>query len=250
MALHVREGAFPPSVASSESPVLPITSPGPSSPDAAKAPAPAQRSPTPTTADLPPAAASPPVPAAELESRPALDVPRARGPLGLHTREPSTLSDTTSHSSADALPASLSRVTSRGEADAAGQLGVAASRTVRSVLTNWKRFSALPRPPSMGSLARSGSSSRHSARSVRLSPAPSPSALPPIPVAPPKIRSHWPKAMQFDDITARRTALDRAMGYAQKINELAMYECGLGEWVVTTKTRGEFHDPDRRLSER
>ncbi|KAI0265127.1 hypothetical protein BC834DRAFT_195885 [Gloeopeniophorella convolvens] len=93
----------------------------------------------------------------------------------------------------------------------------------RGVLTNLKRYSSLPRTPSVRSATRSTLVSR--------SPSPEP---PPRP----RIRARSPDALRFRDVLMKRTALERALGYAQKINELAQYDCGLGDWVVATKERG------------
>jgi hypothetical protein len=44
--------------------------------------------------------------------------------------------------------------------------------------------------------------------------------------------------MRFREILSKRTGVERAIGYAHKINELAMYDCGLGDWVASMKERG------------
>jgi hypothetical protein len=44
--------------------------------------------------------------------------------------------------------------------------------------------------------------------------------------------------MRFKDVLVKKTAAERAIGYANKINELALYDCGLGNWVVSMKERG------------
>ncbi len=44
--------------------------------------------------------------------------------------------------------------------------------------------------------------------------------------------------MQLKDVLAKKTSLERAIGYADKINEPSMYDCGLGDWVVSMKERG------------
>ena len=90
------------------------------------------------------------------------------------------------------------------------------------LLTNLKRYSSLPRPPS--------------ARSPRMSIF----TRSPSPKPPPRIRAKSPDAMRFRDVLSKRSALERAIGYAHKINELSMYDCGLGDWVITTKERGEM----------
>jgi len=77
-------------------------------------------------------------------------------------------------------------------------------------------------------------------------PAKSTSPLPP----PPPERSKrlkqkavgWPQAMSFGDVLKMRTALDRAAGYAEKINELAATDSGLQAWIFEVKMqkRGMF----------
>ncbi|KAH7930016.1 hypothetical protein BV22DRAFT_1055597 [Leucogyrophana mollusca] len=97
---------------------------------------------------------------------------------------------------------------------------------------NIKRFSSLPRTPSLMSLNRLSTSSKRSSRT------PSPSVLPPVPRLPPsveKIKSSWPSAMHFADVIVKKSALERSAGYAHKINELYMYDCGLGDWIVETR---------------
>lgn len=89
----------------------------------------------------------------------------------------------------------------------------------RGLLTNLKRYSSLPRPPSK-------------------SPRMSIFSRSPSPKPPPRIRAKSPDAMRFRDILNKRSALERAIGYAHKINELAMYDCGLSDWVVSVKERG------------
>ncbi|KAH8118341.1 hypothetical protein DFH11DRAFT_1502246, partial [Phellopilus nigrolimitatus] len=94
-----------------------------------------------------------------------------------------------------------------------------------------KRFSTLPRPPSGLSVSKI---SQHSSLSQeRVSPertSPRPKV---VFVA--KIRSPWPDAMAFGDVMARKGSLERSLGYAQKINELAKHDPGLGDWVVSMK---------------
>jgi hypothetical protein len=88
------------------------------------------------------------------------------------------------------------------------------------LLTNLKRYSSLPRPPST-----------KSQRLSFFSRSPSPRPLP-------RIRAKSPDAMRFRDVLNKRTALERAVGYAHKINELALYDCGLSDWVASVKERG------------
>lgn len=107
-----------------------------------------------------------------------------------------------------------------------------ASSPLKSTLSNWKRFSALPRTPSLMTMSLM-------AGAVKPSRTPSPSlpSIPPIRVRR-KVISPWPDAMRFNDVLINRSALDRSIGYANKINELAMYDCGLGDWVSSVKHRG------------
>ncbi|OAX39761.1 hypothetical protein K503DRAFT_769218 [Rhizopogon vinicolor AM-OR11-026] len=103
---------------------------------------------------------------------------------------------------------------------------------VRSALSI-KRFSSLPRTPSRMSLNRLSSGSKKSSRT------PSPSlvghletrVLPPVE----KVKSANPPAMHFADVIVKKSALDRSLGYAQKINDLYMHDSGLGEWVAETR---------------
>jgi hypothetical protein len=46
--------------------------------------------------------------------------------------------------------------------------------------------------------------------------------------------------MRFRDVLAKKSSAERAIGYATKINELAMYDCGLGEWLASVKERGRL----------
>ena len=92
-----------------------------------------------------------------------------------------------------------------------------------------KRPSTLPHAPAVIS---SSNLSRGSPKT------PSP-ALPPVPKPRRKIIEQWPTAMQFKDILECKTPLERSLGYAHKINELAMYDCGLTSWMDAVKTRGK-----------
>ncbi|KAI0053089.1 hypothetical protein FA95DRAFT_1065354 [Auriscalpium vulgare] len=123
------------------------------------------------------------------------------------------------------------RFTLRSKKEAFADEGSPSSSPKKGVLTNMKRFSSLPRTPSLHSEAS------HDSR-------PSSVYIPPQPY--PRKRSRWPDAMWCKDVVAKKTALDRAFGYALKINELAMYECGLGEWVSTTKERGNSRSSSNR----
>ncbi|KZV71366.1 hypothetical protein PENSPDRAFT_751760 [Peniophora sp. CONT] len=83
-----------------------------------------------------------------------------------------------------------------------------------------KRNSTLPRPPSV-START----------------PSPPLTPRTPPVRRKKISAWPDAMWCRDVMSQRTCLERAIGYAAKINELAEYDCGLSDWITSVHAR-------------
>jgi hypothetical protein len=104
------------------------------------------------------------------------------------------------------------------------------SPRVFNALKSLKRLSSsLPRTPSIIS-GKSSNGPR----------TPSPSAPPfiPVPIQIQKIKSSWPAAMQSSDIYNMRTTSDRCTAYAQKINELYIYDCGLGDWLADVKYRG------------
>lgn len=98
-----------------------------------------------------------------------------------------------------------------------------------SLTNNFKRLSTLPRSPS----TKSRSSSRFSTP-----PSVSP-ALPPAPRQ--KIVSPWPSAMSCSELAGKRSAQERCVIYAQKINELYMYDCGLSDWIVEARFRGTLY---------
>jgi hypothetical protein len=135
-----------------------------------------------------------------------------------------------------------------------------ASRGLRTGLgANLKRFSSLPRTPSRKSEKRLSTSSHSSYNSsvstVSTVPPPlpelpprlldHPSSLPEVPAlsrAPPhvkKIISPWPDAMFYSDVLAKKTALERSLGYAAKINELYIHDCGLGEFLLERRAVGQ-----------
>jgi hypothetical protein len=94
-------------------------------------------------------------------------------------------------------------------------------KSPRGLRATLKRFSsALPRTPSSrGSSVGPGT--------------PSPTPRPPQPLPPiRKIKSPWPRAMQVNDVLAKKTTFERCVGYAQKINELYIYDCGLSDWLM------------------
>ncbi|KAF8165039.1 hypothetical protein B0H34DRAFT_793474 [Crassisporium funariophilum] len=103
-----------------------------------------------------------------------------------------------------------------------------------SLTTNLKRFSSLPRTPSLSSRSdrRSSAGTRYSSRT------PSPSLHPVSPPPIQKIRSSNPAALFCHEVHSQRTTSERCIIYASKINELYLYDCGLSEWVVSMKDRG------------
>jgi hypothetical protein len=50
-----------------------------------------------------------------------------------------------------------------------------------------------------------------------------------------------PAAMNFNDVLEKKTPGQRAIGYAIKINELWMSDCGLGDWCVSMHERGSYY---------
>lgn len=97
-----------------------------------------------------------------------------------------------------------------------------------------KRFSTLPRTPSLISLNRHSATSKHSFRRPSLSV-----NHPILLVRPPvrRIKSASPPAMYFSDVLVKKTTLERSVGYARKINELYHYDCGLGDWMAEVRYR-------------
>lgn len=135
-------------------------------------------------------------------------------------------SDSTSPMPPTPSPPSKSPLMSKKDLNEEKVAGLSSS-SLKATLLNIKRFSALPRTPSRASLQ-----SPISDRVRTPSPSKSP-AIAPIPVVPrQRIKAAWPLAMSCHDVVAKKSPLERAIGYAEKINELAMYDCGLAEWVL------------------
>lgn len=122
-------------------------------------------------------------------------------------------------------------------------------RHLRSTLTaNLKRFSSLPRTPSRRSEKRLSGGSRSSTSTLPPPPeVPEPSELSHSPAPFQKIISPWPSAMFYAEILSKKSALERSQGYAAKINELYIHDCGLGEFLVDTQHRGK--QPAQRFNE-
>ncbi|KAF5387915.1 hypothetical protein D9615_000140 [Tricholomella constricta] len=113
-------------------------------------------------------------------------------------------------------------------------------KSFRNSLTkNLRRLSSsLPRTPSLSSKSGRSSGTYYSSRT------PSPSMhMIPLPPVRQKIKSQHPPAMFFAEITTRKTSLERCTLYAQKINELYMYDSGLGDWTIETKLRANNNRP-------
>lgn len=103
-----------------------------------------------------------------------------------------------------------------------------------------RRFSALPRTPSRLSVSHASQHSGSNSHEHQISPShiqtPVSAGGPPRQVHyMAKTRSRWPEAMRFNDVLAKKTSVERSLGYARKINELANHDPGLGDWVVSTK---------------
>ncbi|KAI0637755.1 hypothetical protein C8Q77DRAFT_1070226 [Trametes polyzona] len=127
---------------------------------------------------------------------------------------------------------------SRAGSDDEKQNSLAPS-SFRATLTNLKRFSSLPRTPSRSSRSSKRSSSPDIRRSLSPSAAPIHVELPPRRPTPRPTRvSSWPQAMNARDVTILRSARERARAYAEKINELATYDCGLREWMASQSGPG------------
>jgi len=119
--------------------------------------------------------------------------------------------------------------------------GSSSSNPLKGALSNWKRFSALPRTPSgASSIAKSKSPSPQHSRTPSPQVITSSHELPeiPRPRPRPRIKVAWPDAMQCRDVIVKQSSVERSRGYADKINELAMYDCGLTEWVQARKPHG------------
>ncbi|KAF8901659.1 hypothetical protein CPB84DRAFT_1777139 [Gymnopilus junonius] len=101
-----------------------------------------------------------------------------------------------------------------------------------SVANNMKRFSSLPKTPSLSSSKRSSGSTYYSR-----TPPPSPRHVPHTSFK--KIISSNPAALFCHEVHSQNTTLQRCTIYANKINELYIHDCGLSKWVVDTKTRGQ-----------
>ncbi|TBU42134.1 hypothetical protein BD309DRAFT_1081608 [Dichomitus squalens] len=168
------------------------------------------------------------------------------------SRSPSFVSAASSSSSVSHLPSLPPKSIRNGSDDEKRDSALAPSSFKALTNFNLKRFSSLPRTPSRSSRSSKRSSSPDPHRS--LSPPPPPSHdyqhTPILIESPPRRRiipkvkySHfWPPAMNAADIVVLRSSRERAKGYAMKINELSMYDCGLREWLASqSQSRSVSH---------
>ncbi|KAI0643746.1 hypothetical protein C8Q79DRAFT_1012304 [Trametes meyenii] len=153
-------------------------------------------------------------------------------PIVSVSRSVSSVSGASSSSSSLPVPPPKSI---RGGSDDERATNSLAPSSFRATLTNLKRFSSLPRTPSRSSRSSKRSTSPEPPRrSVSPTPAPVHVALPLRRVMPrPTKVSPWPAAMNGRDVTALRSPRERARAYAEKINELATYDCGLRDWMAS-----------------
>ncbi|KAF4619413.1 hypothetical protein D9613_005376 [Agrocybe pediades] len=118
-------------------------------------------------------------------------------------------------------------------------------KSLRNSLTqNLKRFSALPRTPSLSSRSSrpSSGSTRYSSRT------PSPSLHRHAPFK--KDICKDPAALFCHEVYSQTTTLQRCAIYAGKINELYIHDSGLSDWVSETKFRGSNTHAHRGPSSR
>lgn len=226
---HRREGAFPPSPSirlTVESPIVGLEARSPHSEDADPASAIdsdvaiAGNIPASTTIEVPSAA----------ENTPGLHSRQRHGTRQPENNESRSREKTppSDRGQRDLSPPSSSR--SHSSKSSTPNPPPKSPKGLKASLSNLKRFSSLPRPPS----ATSGGSS-YGPRT------PSPSSVPSLPIPASKIKTSWPAAMQCGDIIGRRTTLDRCAGYAQKINELYLCDCGLADWLMDVKYKGTLY---------
>lgn len=225
--VHEREGAFPPSKI--------LVTPAErqhSLPDKSIRPVP----------EVPAEYEFPESPTDTLDSAPAITVQPAKDEPAPSTARPPELRRETSrisnsngsshvssegsrHAFEDARPQAMNRSSSSIREPSATEDSPSEPKRKGGILTNLKRYSSLPRSPSI--------------KSPQTSIFPRMSSPPPPPSPPkPRIRARSPDALRFRDILNKKSALERATAYANKINELSMYDCGLGDWVITMKERG------------
>lgn len=262
--VHRREGAFPPSKILSSPPGRQYVQ----SPQSSQPPSSFDEE---SHADMPPRIRmedrpvvvvehDEPVEAAIAERRPALELhresswvslgqqfakrhssPNGKATLSASLSRSPSVSAASSSSSVSHLP-SLPPKSIRNGSDDERQNSNSNSSLAPSAfkaLTNLKRFSSLPRPPSRSSKSSKRSSSPDPRRSLSPPPPPLPPHIhvqspPRRRVRPqPKYVHPWPPAMSCADVVVLKGSRERAKGYAMKINELAMYDCGLRDWMAT-----------------
>ena len=240
---HIREGAFPPSVESSASSPVEIKH--------TKEPADGLASVIGTTAEsvdhehefVPPKVVEPLRSSEDSDARSAWinitpeDIPRVVTP----SSDDAGVS-TDGHSSRSLFR----RSTSRSPPKPTRELGDDSSPSSsprhlgRSLTANLKRFSSLPRAPSRSARSEKRLSGGSASTASTLPPH-AEEYVPLMPRSPPpfqKIISPWPQAMFYADVTSKKSALERSLGYAAKINELYIYDCGLSDYVADIHARG------------
>ncbi|PCH41614.1 hypothetical protein WOLCODRAFT_137497 [Wolfiporia cocos MD-104 SS10] len=249
-SLHVREGAHPPSTALN-TPILPEKPPEFTRTRMGRSASP-PRSPSPSVDGSHESAHNDPdvTPTRTIRiRRSGLDLRRvdswvsvssehATRPPALGSASASSLLSSSSSSSA-ICPTPPPKSVKETPADERPSTGAAPRR---GALTNLKRFSALPRVPSVASLRAKSTTSAPS----RTPSPPRPSSPPSVSHAErlarhralPKFRAAWPNAMHYKDVAMKPSALERSLGYAHKINELAMHDCGLADWVEARRHPG------------
>jgi hypothetical protein len=97
-----------------------------------------------------------------------------------------------------------------------------------------KRDATLPKIPSHAPSVRTTFSDLHSTYTS------SPPHSPKLRLEHRRIISPNPQAMYFADVLSKKSCLERSVGYAQKINELYLYDTGLGDWLSDVKSRGRY----------
>jgi hypothetical protein len=172
------------------------------------------------------------------------DAPRAHSPP---SDDGVAISTDSAHKSRNLFRHSLSRSPPRVINDIGEDVTPPSPPRSRGTLgARLKRFSSLPRTPSRRSEKRlSGGSRSSNTSSVSTSsilPPPPPPDVPDVSRSPPpiqKIISPWPSAMFYSEILEKKTALERSLAYAGKINELYMHDCGLGQFLMERHTGGK-----------
>lgn len=246
MAAHTREGAFPPSIESSASSPIEIKH--------TKEPAGDLISVVSTTAEsvssnhehgfAPPTVIEPSRSSEDSDARSAWlnitqeDIPRVVTPS---SDEGASMS-VEGHGSRNLFRRSTSRSPPKPTRELGddGSPSSSPRQLGRSLTANLKRFSSLPRTPSRSARSEKRLSGGSASTASTLPPH-AEEEIPLMPRSPPpiqKIISPWPQAMFYADVKSKKSALERSLGYAAKINELYVYDCGLSDYVADIQARG------------